>query len=244
MTFDTPPPEFFDRVQAGDRASTVEFSDRYGKVALVLLANRFRRITNGEREELAQDIVLEAIESLGAYERSRPFNRWFVTIARRRAFDFMRQHAREWVEGEYGQVPTMVSLDFASSGEAPEDLRTKIRTATAHELLDDVGLEGDGQASERPDDEALELAREAGAPKPFGELLARASQWVKSRTPAEQAVLSHYMHGASWGEVAEELSRLGDPVSSATARVRGHRLIAKAAKELGAPQHRLESRKL
>lgn len=242
MTPDTPPPEFFDRVQAGDRAATEEFVDRYGKVALALLRSRFQRITQAEREELVQQILLIAIKHLAGYDRSRQFAPWFLTIAKRRAMDFMRRHAREWVEGEFGRVPTAVSLDFASSQEAPEALRKQVRSASAYQVADDFGLEDDGEASATPAAEPLELAREAGVAAAFAERLAAVTQWIESRTPEERAVLGHYMHGASWDHVAEELARLGDPVSLGTARVRGHRLIAKAMKELGAPQRGQESR--
>ena len=220
MPSPTPPPEFFDLVQQGDRHATAEFVDRFGPIALALLRVKFTWITDAEREELVQEILFDVIASLPKFDRALPFRPWFLTIARRRALDFMDQHAEEWVEGKYGHVPTHVSYEEATGPEGAEELKAQIRAATATDAEPKVDVEGDVDGDKAP------LS---------GTLAARVTavrHWVASLTAEQQALLSHYRLGASWEEVAEQLARLGDPVTPATARVRGHRLIASAKMKL------------
>ena len=234
MTPAPPPPEFFARLEAGDDAAIKEFVDRYAKVANTLLRGRFTQITLAEREDLVQEILIEVLEKLGAYDRSRPFNPWFITIVRRRALDFLRKNAGEWIEGEFGRLPTFVSLDYATGRDAPDSLKKQVVTAVAGQPAPDAGLEDDSDASH--DESVTDGARPtpgASPPTRLGELLAEVVAWASSRDPKEQALLSHYMYGASWEEVATKLTGLGDSVSPNTAKVRGHRLLQKAVKELG-----------
>lgn len=221
MSSPTPPPEFFDLVQQGDRRSTAEFVDRYTPVALVHLRVSFARLSKAEHDELVQEILVEVIANLPKYDRTMPFKAWFLTITRRRAIDFMRHHAEEWVEGKFGLVPRHVSYEAAMDEDGPEALKTQIREATATDAA--LGVDAEGEQGE------------ADAQAPVGPLtsqLAALRDWMASLSPVKRVLLDHYSLGASWEEVAERLTRLGDPVSPATARVRGHRLLERARKLL------------
>jgi RNA polymerase sigma factor (sigma-70 family) len=221
MSSPTPTPEFFDLVQQGDRRATAEFVDRFGPVALAFLRVKFTRLSEAEHDELVQEILVDVIASLPKYDRTRPFKAWFRTITRRRALDFMEQHAGEWMQGEFGQVPTHISYEAAMDPEGPEELQTQIRKATATDAALDVD----------PEDEESEVDAQA----PVGSLtsqLAALRDWMASLSPEQRVLLDHYTLGASWEEVAEQLTRLGDPVSPGTAKVRGHRLKERAKRLL------------
>jgi RNA polymerase sigma factor (sigma-70 family) len=221
MSSPTPPPEFFDLVQQGDRHATTDFVDRHGPIALALLRAKFTRMSEAEREELVQEILLDVIASLPKYDRAMPFKPWFLTITRRRALDFMERHSEEWVEGEHGHVPTHVSYDEATGPEGPEELKAQILVATA--------------TSAEPNSAAAAEECDPDEAPPQGSLEAQIDalrRWTATLSPEQQALLSHYTLGACWEEVAEQLARLGDPVRPAAARVRGHRLIARAKTEI------------
>lgn len=221
MSSPTPPPEFFDLVQQGDRRSTAEFVDRYTPVALAYLRVSFARMSGAEHDELVQEILLEVISNLRKYDRTRPFRAWFLTITKRRALDFMERHAGEWVQGESGVVPTHVSYEAAMDEDGPEALQTQIREATATDAA--LGVDAEGEEGG------------ADAQAPVGSLTSQVPallEWMASLSPEDRVLLDRYRLGASWEEVAERLTRLGDPVSPGTARVRGHRLIARAKRVL------------
>lgn len=219
MSSPTPPPKFFDLVQQGDRRATAEFVDRYAPIAMAYLGAKFTRMSEAEHEELVQEVLLDVIASLPNYDRTRPFQPWFLTITRRRAMDFMDQHSGEWTEGESGVVPTHLSYEAATGPDGPEELKTQIRTATTTEAEPELGE-----------------ADEADEPKVLSAIAEHAEalrSWRDTLTPNEQVLLTHYTLGASWEEVAEQLERLGDVVKPATAKVRGHRLIGRAKKLFG-----------
>lgn len=221
MSSPTPPPEFFDLVQQGDRRSTAEFANRYTPVALAHLRASFARLSEAEHDELVQEILVEVIANLPKYDRTRPFKAWFLTITRRRAIDFMRQHAEEWVEGEFGVVPRHVSYEAAMDEDGPETLKTQIREATATDAA--FGLDAEGE----------EGGADAQAPLgPLTTQLAALRDWMASLSREDRVLLDRYRLGASWEEVAERLTSLGDPVSPGTAKVRGHRLKERARKLL------------
>lgn len=221
MSSPTPPPEFFDLVQQGDRRATAEFVDRYTPVALAHLRANFTRMSGAEHDELVQEILVDVIASLPRYDRTRPFKAWFLTITRRRALDFMERNAGEWVQGEFGQVPTHVSYEAAMDEDGPEALKTQIREATATDAS--LGVDADGEEGE------------VDAQAPVGALtsqLAALRDWMALLSPEQRVLLDHYTLGASWEEVADRLTRLGDPVSPETAKVRGHRLKERAKRLL------------
>jgi RNA polymerase sigma factor (sigma-70 family) len=216
-----PMTEFFDLVQQGDRAATTEFVDRYGPVAHALLRSRFSKLSKEDCQELVQDVLVNVIASLPKYDRGQPFKPWFLTITGRRALDFIDKQAADWVEGELGSVPLHISFEDATAPDAPKSLKVQVLDATAR-------------------DSAFEASVDTEAPSETGATTAGLTAkltalgvWLQSRSVGEKAVLEHYMLGASWQEVAARLLALGQQVSPSTAAVRGHRLIAKARKELG-----------
>jgi len=219
MSSPTPPPEFFDLVQQGDRRATADFVDRFGPIAMAYLGANFTRMSGAEHEELVQEVLLNVIASLPNYDRTRPFKPWFLTITSRRAMDFMEQHSDEWTKGDSGLLPTHVSYEEATGPDGPEELKTQIRTATTTE----AGSEFD-EADEA--DEPVELSA-------IADQADRLRAWMDTLTPNEQVLLTHYTLGASWQEVAEQLAQLGDVAKPASAKVRGHRLIGRAKKLFG-----------
>lgn len=221
MSYRTPPPEFFDLVQLGDRRATADFVERFGPVALAYLRVKFTRMSEAERDELVQEILVDVIASLPNYDRTRPFKAWFLKITSRRAIDFMVRHAGEWVQGEFGQVPTHVSYEAAMDEDGPEALKTQIREAT----VTDAALAGVAEGEEDGSD----------SQPPVGALtsqLAAVRNWMASLSTEQRVLLDHYTLGVSWEEVAERLTSLGDPVSPRTAKVRGHRLKERAKRLL------------
>ena len=222
MSSPTPPPEFFDLVQQGDRRATIDFVDRYAPVALAFLGAKFTRMSEAEHEELVQEILVDVIASLPKYDRTKPFKAWFLTITSRRALDFMKRHSDEWTQGDFGQVPTHVSYEEATGLDGPEELKTQIRMATAIDAEPDIAVEGDEDNLDEP-----ALADSLTAQ------LDALRRWTETLTPEQRVLLSHYTLGASWEVVAEQLAHLGDVVKPATARVRGHRLIESAKKKFG-----------
>lgn len=219
MSIPTPSAELLDSVELGDRAATTEFVERYGAAALQLVRLWFSRLSHEDCEEIAQDIMMDVLASVANYDRSKPFKPWFVTIVRRRALDFTEKHAKEWVEGERGLIPTHVSFEEATEPDAPRSLKNQVLAATSRELL------GDGQtASEMGVPDAISAS--AGAK------LVALKQWVSTLDEPDRVLLDHHLYGASWDEVAAKLATFGHTVTAAAARVRGHRLIARAKREL------------
>lgn len=220
MPIPTPSTELLDLVEQGDRSATTEFVERYADAALQLVWLKFTRLSREDCEEIAQDVMLNVLASLTNYDRNEPFKPWFVTIVRRRALDFTERHAREWVAGERGLVAAQLSFEEATAPDAPTSLKNQVAAATSRDPVDDgpmsseMGWQGTVEAS---------VERQ----------IAALGRWIATLGQSDRALLDHHLYGASWEEVAAKLGTLGHVVSAATARVRGHRLIARAKRELG-----------
>lgn len=220
MSVKAPPPELLDAVEQGDRAATTRFVDEYITIARQLAGAYFRRLSREDGEDIAVDAMLDVIASLPHFDRSKPFGPWLSTIVRRRGLDFLKKHQGEWTEGEQGQVSTQVSFEYASRDDAPRQLKRDLDRAAARELT------GDGiTASETAEREVISPGLAA--------MMDQLAAWMITLTDRERALLTHYTYGASWEEVVSELTKHGAPVSEATARVQGHRLIKKAQHKLG-----------
>ena len=220
MSIKSPAPELLDAVEQGDRAATTRFVDEYIVIAQQLAWLHFGRLSREDCEEIAVDAMNDVIAGLPRYDRSKTFGPWFLTIVRRRGIDFLKKHDDEWVDGELGKVPTQVSFEEASEDHAPRLLKHDLLNATARYSI------GDGIT-------ASETAEPVVIGSRIAAKLAKLQSWINKLTEQDRALLAHYTHGASWGEVAAELTKLGEPVSADTARVRGHRLKERAKRELG-----------
>jgi|SRR6185437_13076538 len=220
MSIESPAPDLLDAVEQGDRLATARFVDEYIEVALQLAWLNFGRLSREDCEEIAVDAMNDVIAGLSSYDRSKAFGPWFLTIVRRRGIDFLKKREDEWTDGELGQVSTQVSFEEASKDHAPRLLKQDLRNATARDAL------GDGvTASETAEPEII-------SPRVAAKLT-RLQAWIDMLSEQDRALLTHYTHGASWEEVAAELTRLGESVSEGTAKVRGHRLKERAKRELG-----------
>jgi RNA polymerase sigma factor (sigma-70 family) len=220
MSIKSPAPELLDAVEQGDRPATTRFVDEYIDIAQQLAWLHFRRLSREDCEEIAVDAMNDVIASLPRYDRSKPFGPWFLTIVRRRGLDFLEKHKDEWVDGERGQVSTQVSFEEASEDHAPRLLKQDLLNATARDSI------GDGiVASETAEPEIISPRIAAN--------LAKLHAWIDKLSEQDRALLARYTNGASWEEVAAELTKLGASVSAGTAKVRGHRLKERAKRELG-----------
>lgn len=79
--------------QEGSRAAFGELAERFGGRLTGFLVRRTR---SGEAaEDLAQETLARAWQSLSRYDRTRRFSTWIFTIANRLAIDHYREGGRE-----------------------------------------------------------------------------------------------------------------------------------------------------
>ena len=77
---------------AGNDAAYGELVARY-RTRVFGTASRFARGRH-ELEDLAQDIFLRVWKGLDSYREDAPFEHWFMRIAIRTCYDFLRKHRR------------------------------------------------------------------------------------------------------------------------------------------------------
>lgn len=104
------------QAQAGNREAFLALYQRY----ITIVYRRLRsRIPPADVEDLAQDIFMGLIHSLGQFKGKARFSTWLYTIVSRRIADYYRSRQRK--------SDGMLSLDdtnapqIASSDELPED---------------------------------------------------------------------------------------------------------------------------
>lgn len=105
------------RAKSGDDDAYAEISTRYRDKVFGTVA-RFAR-GHHEREDLAQEIFLRVWKGLGTYREDAPFEHWFMRIAIRTCYDFLRkQRRRRESEVLVDETPTLPAS--ITSGTNPE----------------------------------------------------------------------------------------------------------------------------
>ena len=84
--------ELVRRAVGGNDSAFAELAERYRSRAFGT-ASRFAR-GRAELEDLAQDIFIRAWKGLGSYRYDAPFEHWFMTIAVRTCYDFLRKNRK------------------------------------------------------------------------------------------------------------------------------------------------------
>ena len=77
---------------AGNDAAYEELVARY-RTRVFGTASRFARDRH-ELDDLAQDIFVRVWKGLGSYREEAPFEHWFMRVAIRTCYDFLRKHRR------------------------------------------------------------------------------------------------------------------------------------------------------
>lgn len=76
------------RAAGGDRAA---FGELYSRFARAIHAILLARVRSHEAEDLMQDVFLTAMSRLPQLRESASFSSWISTIARNRAYDYLRE---------------------------------------------------------------------------------------------------------------------------------------------------------
>jgi len=76
----------------GDKRSFDDLAERYIGAVFQLVYRFFNK--RSQAEDIVQDILLQAYQSLGTYSRERPFISWLRTIAVRRCYREIRLHSQ------------------------------------------------------------------------------------------------------------------------------------------------------
>ena len=91
------------------------YYDRIARYALVRLGDR------GEAEDLAGDVFLRALESLGSYkEKGVPMQAWLFKIAHNMVVDHLRKRARE-------KKVSLDSVDLVDPGDLESDVEQRLQ---------------------------------------------------------------------------------------------------------------------
>lgn len=80
------------RAKSGDDEAFATITTRY-RDRVFATASRFARGRH-EREDLAQEIFLRVWKGLGSFREDAPFEHWFMRIAIRTCYDFLRKQRR------------------------------------------------------------------------------------------------------------------------------------------------------
>lgn len=174
-----------------------------------------------ELEELADDVLYEMARNLPKYRREEGrFITLLLTIAKRRAIDYVRKRGWEKIDDRY--VPRDVSLEAL-------DTRARQKRAVGE------GMDADETAvfryiQERSTSGSAE--EYDGAETPAQIATAELREWLNGRPESDRIVAEHFMYGIPWAEIARRLSRPDDEVSEDAAKMRGSRLKARARREL------------
>lgn len=92
-----------------------EYYDRIARYALVRLGDR------GEAEDLAGDVFLRALESLGSYkEKGVPMQAWLFKIAHNMVVDHLRKRARE-------KKVSLDSVELVDPGDLESDVEQRLQ---------------------------------------------------------------------------------------------------------------------
>lgn len=175
-----------------------------------------------ERDDLTNEVLLEAIQKIGAYRRGKGrFITWLLTITKRRGIDYRRR--RRWIKEDGGYVPREVSL------EALEDSARRGKQAGEVSTVDEKALIA-----------ALDRQRarvDVPGVSPGATLLERAAsdleEWLAARPEADRIAAQGLLFGTPWAKVAEDLSRFrGRPVNANAAKQHGDRLKKQIRKDL------------
>jgi RNA polymerase sigma factor (sigma-70 family) len=199
-----PSEEDLQRVAAGDPAATWEFYEQFILPVLKFL-HRFHRLTDEDREELANDALLTAMKSLERYDRSTKIISWIFGIAKNKAWTRLRDEAtrleREGRQSPEGRKKTEVKSGRyeTEGGAGGVAVQTTPQVRYASEFLQ--------------------------------ERMRQAEAWLEEQSPEDQIIARHFSDQVPYHQLAEELSEYaGREVKEATARQRGRRFAEKARK--------------
>ncbi len=128
--------ELVHRAKAGD-------DDAYAALAALYrdrvfgTASRFARGRH-ELEDLAQEIFLRVWKGLGTFREDAPFEHWFMRIAVRTCYDFLRKHRRRR-ESEILVDEPLADQEFRVTGEADPVARRREAWEVVRSLLAELG---------------------------------------------------------------------------------------------------------
>jgi RNA polymerase sigma factor (sigma-70 family) len=192
------------RVAAGESAATRDFVQQFSRPVLKLL-RQFHRLTDEDREELAQDTLLTAMTSLERYDRSTKIISWIFGIAKNKALTWLRGEAtRLGRPGREGAGDRAMGRDQSGGYETEGDA---------------AGVAVQAVSTARYSSEFLR------------ERTQQARAWMQEQSLEDEIVARHFTHGVPYRQLAEELSEVtGKQITEATARQRGKRFADKVRK--------------
>lgn len=77
-----------------------------------------RRVCGADAEDVAQELLLSIHQARATYDPARPFRAWAISIARRRAADWLRRRGRRGLEIEFSFELSETFADPATNIEA------------------------------------------------------------------------------------------------------------------------------
>lgn len=108
--------ELVRKALGGNDSAFAELAERY-RTRVYGTASRFAR-GHAELEDLAQDIFIRAWKGLKSFRADAPFEHWFMTIAVRTCYDFLRKHrSRRQVEVLVDESPADLYADSADTSD-------------------------------------------------------------------------------------------------------------------------------
>jgi DNA-directed RNA polymerase specialized sigma24 family protein len=174
-----------------------------------------------ELEEVADDVLYEMVRKLPTYRREKGrFITLLLTIAKRRAIDYMRKRGWEKIDDRY--VPRDVSREALDSR-----ARQKRAVGERMDADEDAVFRYIQERSTADSTEEFD-----GAETPAQKAAAEFRKWLNGRPESDRIVAEHFMYGTPWEEIARRLSRPDDILSEDAAKMRGSRLKSRVKREL------------
>ncbi len=124
--------EFVRRVAAGETAPFATLMQRYAPVVLGYLYGRVR--SEADREDLLQEVFLEAFRQIGRLRRPERFGPWLMRIGRSKLLDYYRRRQRRAGREAllFGDEPEAEPVDPAPGPRqrlAESELQRRVRDA-------------------------------------------------------------------------------------------------------------------
>ena len=111
------------RCGRGDEDAQRSFVDRFGSLVYSVCGRS--GITASDRDDVAQQILLDAYRALPCYHGTSRLSTWIYTLALRRVADYFRSPQRRVVPSGRPEDETFPSPSATSSAEAPDDRLVK-----------------------------------------------------------------------------------------------------------------------
>jgi RNA polymerase sigma-70 factor, ECF subfamily len=114
------------RCGRGDEAAQRSFVDRFGSLVYSICGRS--GIAASDRDDVAQQILLDAYRALSCYQGTSRLSTWIYTLALRRVADHFRSPQRRLVASGWPGDETFPLSTSASSAEAPDEQMVRAET--------------------------------------------------------------------------------------------------------------------